>query len=105
MSNNTPASVTVFVCYSQADEALMESVRTILQFWAKENRTLQLVYESLPAEAAQLQQHNLHDQADIIVVGLSIDLVSTLWFEQTVDDYVLWQQNKHKQVVWSYLTM
>lgn len=100
MSNNTPASVTiVFVCYSQADEALMESVRTILQFWAKENRTLQLVYESLPAEAAQLQQHNLHDQADIIVVGLSVDLVSTLWFEQTVDDYVLWQKNKQKQVV------
>lgn len=77
----------------------MNAVRTILQFWAKENRNLQIVYESLSADATQLQQHILHDQADIMLVGLSVDLVDTVWFEQTIDKYVLWQKNKQKQVV------
>lgn len=77
----------------------MSAVRTILQFWAKENRNLQIVYESLSADATQLQQHILHDQADIMLVGLSVDLVDTVWFEQTIDKYVLWQKNKQKQVV------
>ena len=100
MSNNIiPSPTTVFVCYSQADESLMDSVRTILQFWAKENHTLQLVYESLPADATQLQQTDLHHQADIILVGLSADLVSTDWFIDTIDNYVLWQKNKQKQVM------